>query len=239
LHDFYGESNYKNFLEPFPKYSCLHQFIRFIIDSITFEDLESESESKKRGETQLWVELALEHFELKYDSFDIWRKENNRLKSKFILDDISDYILELRRCGPYEELLDRMSEEIFFILFLNRRTLQRLNILIARAISDIELSKIDEEDKPFFKKDGILNRKYIPKWVQRAVFHRDRGMCVSCHKDLSGQINIGEVGNFDHVIPLALGGINDITNIQLLCEFCNKSKQAKNISTSNRYEKWY
>ena len=132
-----------------------------------------------------------------------------------------------------------MSEEIFFILFLNRQTLQRFNILISHQIEDREINELDEEDIPFFRKNGVLNRVSIPKWVMKAVMHRDRGMCVSCHKDLTGIISISEVENYDHIIPLANGGINDITNIQLLCENCNKSKSSKNISTSNLYERWY
>lgn len=132
-----------------------------------------------------------------------------------------------------------MSEEIFFILFLNRQTLQRFNELISHQIQNREFQELDEEDLPYFRKDGVLNRVAIPKWVMKAVTHRDRGMCVSCHKDLTGIISIGEKENFDHIIPLANGGINDITNIQLLCETCNKTKSSKNISTSISYEKWY
>ena len=55
----------------------------------------------------------------------------------------------------------------------------------------------------------------------------------------SNGFDVVETGNFDHIIPLALGGINDVTNIQLLCESCNKSKGANKISTSTKYERWY
>lgn len=240
LNEFFGDENYSIFLDPFPKVSRLHQFIIYIIDSRNYEDTkESENEFFLKGQRKLWIELALEHYDFKYDSFESFLKEKHKTKSEAIDDDISSYFHYLRFQGPYEELLEKMSEEIFFILFLNRHTLQRFNLLISHQIQDKELEELNIVDLPFFRKNGMIKRVNIPRWVQRAVLHRDRGMCVSCNKDLSGQISVGGIGNFDHIIPLAKGGINDVTNIQLLCEKCNKTKQSKNIPTSIKYEKWY
>lgn len=240
LNNFFGEENYRNFLKPFPKKSALHEFIVFIIDSINYEDSnEYENENFIKCKRKLWVEIALEHYNFEFDSFEKFLEEKEKPREEIDDDDISEYFQYLRFYGPYEDLLDRMSEEIFFILFLNRQTLQRFNELISHQIQDRELDELDEEDLPYFRKDGVLNRVAIPKWVMRAVTHRDRGMCVGCHKDLTGTISISETENFDHIIPLANGGINDITNIQLLCENCNKSKNSKSISTSIKYEKWY
>lgn len=238
LNEFFGDENYVNFLEPFPKTSRLHDFISFIIDSINYEDTkESENELFLKGKRKLWIEMALEHYEFEFDSFQDWLKEKNI--SQTIEDDIADYFRDLRLYGSYDDLLEKMSEEIFFILFLNRKTLQKFNQMISHQIQDKELAELNADDLLFFRKNGVLKRVDIPKWVKRAVLHRDRGMCVNCHKDVSGQINIGKIENFDHIIPLSIGGINDFTNIQLLCENCNKSKRAKNIPTSIKYEKWY
>ena len=33
----------------------------------------------------------------------------------------------------------------------------------------------------------------MPEWVKRAVFYRDRGRCVLCGKDLSGQLAISRI----------------------------------------------
>ncbi len=240
LNDFFGDHNYKNFLQPFPKISRLHEFIMFIVNSIHFEDInEKEVEAYISRKNRLWVEIAFEHYDYTYEKFDDWLLDQNKSRNETNEDDIIAYLNELQFCGPYQELLERMSEEIFFILFLNRQCLQQFNTMISNQIEDKELDELDEEDLIYFKKNGILKRINIPVWVQRAVLYRDRGMCASCNKDISGQISIGAIENFDHIIPLKLGGINDVTNIQLLCEACNKSKQAKSVSTSLKYERWY
>jgi hypothetical protein len=54
--------------------------------------------------------------------------------------------------------------------------------------------------------------------VKAFVWQRDGGRCVSC----GGQERL----EFDHIIPLALGGSNTARNLQLLCETCNREKGA-------------
>jgi hypothetical protein len=61
-------------------------------------------------------------------------------------------------------------------------------------------------------------RSVIPDEVKAFVWNRDGGRCVSCGSNQRLE--------FDHVIPLALGGANTARNLQLLCEACNRSKGA-------------
>lgn len=240
LDEFFGENNYRNFFKPFPKISRLHHFIMFIIESINFEEINSEQiKAIASHKTKLWIEMAFEHYEFKFESFDNWIVSQEKSRMDINEDDIIEYLNEIQLSGPYELLLERMANEIFFILFLNRQVLQWFNNLVANQIQHCYLEEIDIEDLVFFRRDGILKRVNIPNWVRKAVFHRDRGLCVNCNKDLSGLLSIGSTENFDHMVPLAIGGINDVTNIQLLCEACNKSKHAKQIQTSSKYEKWY
>ena len=61
-------------------------------------------------------------------------------------------------------------------------------------------------------------RPPIPDDVRVFVWQRDGGSCVSCGSR--------ERLEFDHVIPVALGGSNTARNLQLLCETCNRQKGA-------------
>lgn len=60
----------------------------------------------------------------------------------------------------------------------------------------------------------------IPLQVRKYVFERDRHQCQSC-----GQTNLETNLSIDHIIPLAYGGQNDISNLQTLCLTCNQQKQ--------------
>jgi len=239
--EFFGEEHYFNFVEPFPKISALHHYIKWMINTINFEDVEElDIDRVKNNSIKLWVEVAFDYYNFHYDTFDVFLLEKNKSRETVDIDDVYDYIHELQLCGPYEELLEKMSEEIFHIMFLNRKILLNFNSIISSTISQIQIEEIEEtEEKELFSKDGRLKRVHIPTWVKNAVFHRDKGKCVLCFKDLSGLVSISEKENFDHIIPLSQGGINDITNIQLLCESCNKKKRDGLIGTSELYEKWY
>lgn len=50
-------------------------------------------------------------------------------------------------------------------------------------------------------------------------YHAQGGMCAGCRK----KVKYGEF-HVDHIVPLALGGTNWPSNIQILCPSCNMSK---------------
>lgn len=62
----------------------------------------------------------------------------------------------------------------------------------------------------------------IPSSVRKYVFARDKYQCQSCGKT-SSQTKL----TVDHIIPLARGGQNDISNLQTLCFTCNQEKTDK------------
>lgn len=74
----------------------------------------------------------------------------------------------------------------------------------------------NEQQKP---RDLTPRREPIPEKVKMYVWRRDGGRCVNCHSNQKLE--------FDHIIPVSKGGSNTARNIQLLCENCNRSKNAK------------
>jgi hypothetical protein len=61
-------------------------------------------------------------------------------------------------------------------------------------------------------------RTAIPDDVKHLVWIRDGGRCRKCGATSELQ--------FDHIIPIALGGSNSAENVQILCGPCNRRKSA-------------
>jgi HNH endonuclease len=61
-------------------------------------------------------------------------------------------------------------------------------------------------------------RQAIPREVRQAVFERDGGQCAECGSKFDLQ--------YDHLLPVALGGATTVDNLQLLCGECNRTKGA-------------
>lgn len=96
--------------------------------------------------------------------------------------------------------------------------------VIENCTESLFLPKTTEEDAdvqndvPSVKK----KRKSISAKLRRQVFERDGFVCCDCgaspQKDKSIELHV------DHKVPVALGGLNDIDNLQTLCRDCNLGK---------------
>lgn len=234
LEGFCGDLNTQYFLKPFPRWSALHQFITFISEDLFFEeDLQGEDAYSKTG--TLWMEHALNHHGIPFQSFADWAKETNNNAGN--LDLLHDWYCDMAVSEPFGRLLEAIARDVFATLFSNRGVLLDLNELIAGYIVNATID--DEEILRYATQDNRARRTSIPEWASRAVFYRDRGRCTACQRDLTGLLSSQFERHIDHIVPLARGGINDVTNLQLLCSACNIEKGANPSSTSNRYEPWY
>ncbi|WP_074466462.1 HNH endonuclease signature motif containing protein [Arthrobacter sp. SW1] len=61
-------------------------------------------------------------------------------------------------------------------------------------------------------------RRAIPDDLKQYIWVRDEGRCRACGSTTELQ--------FDHIIPLAMGGSNNAENLQILCGPCNRGKSA-------------
>ena len=226
-------------IECFPKYSALHAFCDFAIRQLLFEEAEEQIEDiqdrydnsvidnkakrlsvafrgGEKDDCFLEVDRLFKTYGKKHESFFAYLV-NNGFDS--IIDAYDDFT---RFDGDLDDVILHLSRELFFILFQNREFLFRFNTYMANA-------------NP--KKS---NRCNIPQWVKRAVKYRDRGRCVCCGKDLSGLIDCEDEASvhYDHMVSLNSGGMNDISNIQLLCSDCNLKKSSDSY-TEITYKDWY
>lgn len=72
-----------------------------------------------------------------------------------------------------------------------------------------------------------VERVPIPSWAKKMLLARERGCCAVCAKQLS--LELLDDPHVDHILPLKLGGTNDICNLQVLCSVCNLAKGARRL----------
>ena len=257
LDDFYGDGKHFSFAQPFSKFSAFHCFIEFVVSRIIYDktcsiDMEQIRRARARDSHipkdhrpkfyPLPVSRALDYYGIEHTTFDQFLLERGESENADANEDrVYDYYESLLLEGPLDLLLERVVDEVFFVLFSNRSLLSTFNEMLASVMSMSHHHDgiVPSEYRDYFKKNGTLERVHIPKWVQNAVFFRDRGRCTICKTDVSGLAGVGGGKNFDHIVPLGLYGLNDVSNIQLLCSPCNQDKGARNTDTSNLYEMWY
>ena len=101
---------------------------------------------------------------------------------------------------------DGLSSDQVYALLVTR--LQREQATVERAQAMVANGLQPQQSK----------RGGVPDDVKQMVWLRDGGKCQSCGSTVELQ--------FDHVIPVALGGSDSPDNLQVLCGPCNRAKGA-------------
>lgn len=107
-------------------------------------------------------------------------------------------------------------------------------------------------EQPILRADGGRNmrRLWHPECAERYMFHtsnaevrrqvfaRDRGICADCGVDAS-PIDVEMVGrqmrrrarwDADHIVPLAEGGVHEMSNLRTLCVPCHKARTRAQVA---------
>ena len=87
--------------------------------------------------------------------------------------------------------------------------------VIQDSFNDYGFARHEPESRPSNGRRSFSRKKLL------AVYQQSNGVCVACGK--SDELEV------DHIIPLSRGGSNDLSNLQLLCSTCNRSKGAKTM----------
>lgn len=72
------------------------------------------------------------------------------------------------------------------------------------------------------KREPLSKSKVSRYFIKKHIFERDRGICYLCGVPVSSIEHM----TIDHVTPITLGGTNDLENLRVTHEFCNRSKQS-------------
>jgi hypothetical protein len=252
---FYCDDRFLEYTMPFRPHSAFHGFIAYVVETIAHHDFSDVDLAQCQRDLAafarvpaaledlkpdlLSIEEAFAVHDIEYYPFRHRLAERRRTFASATQDDLDEYLEETWLGEAWERLLEQFTAEVFLILFQNRSLLLLFNDMMSDHVRSTCISELDEPYRSRFREDGVLKRAPIPKWVRRAVYFRDRGRCVLCRADLSGTLSLRSVEHFDHIVPLARGGLNDVSNLQLLCSKCNLKKRAGRGETSISYEPWY
>ena len=138
---------------------------------------------------------------------------------------------DARRRGVWallERAFPRAADAAFQLLFQDREFLLMFQDLVHRA-AVLYRSKVS-----FVLASTPMQRpSYLPSWLRKGVFFRDRGRCQHCGSDISGLLDLDNILHYDHLLPLDSGGTNEATNFQLLCLDCNLHKGGRRRPVTN------
>ncbi|MEU1575528.1 HNH endonuclease signature motif containing protein [Streptomyces collinus] len=155
---------------------------------------------------RVWIRIGREEYPLGIVSEEAYLKEKQQQRHEPIL----MMAIEDRRYWWFQDRFywenDNMDGDDVHALLLTRHQRERQRVDRPRAMVAMG------------KEPRIRERVHIPDDVKQLVWIRDQGRCRVCGATSELQ--------FDHIIPVAMGGSSEVDNLQLLCGACNRRKGA-------------
>ena len=151
-------------------------------------------------------------------------------------DEAPFYIWFLNQEDSVSELWEEMTDEVFHLLFGNRRFLLNFNLSLSEYL---RVNPVLLPPDSVTSRGRLKRASHMPRWLKSAVYCRDHGRCVLCQRDLTGLLSVDRAIHYDHMVPLERFGTNDPVNFQMLCASCNIRKAAAAGATSYHYPAWW
>lgn len=147
------------------------------------------------------------------------------MEEKYLLTDGSLFI-QIGENGVVNRVNDPTAATVFSAddaLFLLERVPKKTkNYYMNETDSATEIFKLNRKIYPAHKQkkaNSKKKRKIYPKIDRLAVYTKANGYCQLC----GGAVTFNDM-TLDHIVPLDLGGADDISNLQCACDACNKFK---------------
>ncbi len=204
------------------KWTILHDYIEYVVSSDfsfhfrgsgwEYEDVEpiiSMLESHQIAFLSLdeYIENWL-HDDESGETVEVNEQYRDEYKYQYASEYLEDF--------AHDNLKPIIVTEVFALLFADREAMKVFNLKVADGIGERT------------KRHGRW-----PEWLRRALYCREKGLCAICKTDLSSLLHTQGKLAIDHIVPLALNGVNDPTNLQILCQSCNSKKSGDVVETSN------
>lgn len=215
-------SDFENQIRKPQKWTLLHDYIEYIISN----DIEFNFGGPG------WDYDCIEPLFPILDSHGVQYKSLERYVSDLYSEDGSDvepditaemleenkfeYALEYFNDVALQGLVPVITKEVFTLLFSDRNAMMKFNLKIAEEIGE-----------------KTARCTYWPAWLKTAIFCREKGLCAICKCDLTAVWHATGKLAIDHIVPINLYGVNDPTNLQVLCQSCNGTKSGGEVVTSN------
>jgi superfamily II DNA or RNA helicase len=140
-------------------------------------------------------------------------------RDNYDLDKIAESMLETPPNDAYIILMNKFNNTGLHWEFLYK-TFDTFYSAYQKAQKRV-LNKIYGRDKPpKSPQEENPNDEYLTDEIRKQIFTRDHFTCLCCGKEKSRYVRLCS----DHILPVSMGGKNEISNLQTLCEYCNTTK---------------